>query len=228
MKVGSITTDIIRNGLVFNIDPANRASTIPSTSTLKTFNTIDLSQSGSIVTDATWEAGSPPTFDFDGSDGYIDFGNPTELQFTDSFSISGWFKSSSSTSQRIVSKDDATNRSYFVQIATNGSVEASVYTSNTQQKNTSASGLADGNFHHFVFTFENGVGTKLYIDNGTPTTDSFANSIDNDSADFEIGRRGFGDKYFNGNIGPTQIYNRALSANEVLHNYNALKGRFGL
>ena len=31
---------------------------------------------------------------------------------------------------------------------------------------------------------------------------------------------------FNGNIGPAQIYNRALSANELLHNYNALKGRF--
>ena len=33
---------------------------------------------------------------------------------------------------------------------------------------------------------------------------------------------------FNGNIGPVQIYNRDLSANEVLHNYNALRGRFGL
>ena len=34
--------------------------------------------------------------------------------------------------------------------------------------------------------------------------------------------------FFNGNIGPYHIYNRALSSTEVLHNYNALKGRFGL
>ena len=34
--------------------------------------------------------------------------------------------------------------------------------------------------------------------------------------------------YFQGSIGPIHIYNRTLSANEVLHNYNALKGRFGL
>ena len=54
---GEITTRIVKDGLVFNMDPANRASTIPSTSTTKTFNTINLSQSGSIVTDATWEAG---------------------------------------------------------------------------------------------------------------------------------------------------------------------------
>ena len=34
--------------------------------------------------------------------------------------------------------------------------------------------------------------------------------------------------YFNGNIGPVKIYNRALSAAEVLQNYNQLKSRFGL
>ena len=31
---------------------------------------------------------------------------------------------------------------------------------------------------------------------------------------------------YNGNIANVHIYPRALSANEVLHNYNALKGRF--
>ncbi len=71
MNFGSITTPIVTDGLVFNMDAANRASTIPSTSTLKTFNTIDLTQSGSIITDSTWEDGSPPTFNFDGTDGYI-------------------------------------------------------------------------------------------------------------------------------------------------------------
>jgi hypothetical protein len=34
--------------------------------------------------------------------------------------------------------------------------------------------------------------------------------------------------YFNGNIYQTSIYNRALSATEVLQNYNATKTRFGL
>ena len=43
-----------------------------------------------------------------------------------------------------------------------------------------------------------------------------------------------GDPYLNnsrwlvGNIATAQIYNRALSASEVLQNYNATKGRFGL
>ena len=67
IRRGEITTKIVSDGLVFNIDAANRASTIPSTSTTKTFNTINPSQSGTIVTDATWEDGSPPSFDFAGS-----------------------------------------------------------------------------------------------------------------------------------------------------------------
>ena len=46
MKYGSITTGIIADGLVFNMDAANRASTIPSTSTTTAFNTVDTAISG--------------------------------------------------------------------------------------------------------------------------------------------------------------------------------------
>jgi hypothetical protein len=35
-------------------------------------------------------------------------------------------------------------------------------------------------------------------------------------------------RYFNGRVSQTQIYNRALSASEILQNYNAQKGRYGL
>jgi hypothetical protein len=39
------------------------------------------------------------------------------------------------------------------------------------------------------------------------------------------GSRGY---YYNGDIAIVRVYNKALSASEVLFNYNALKGRFGL
>jgi hypothetical protein len=43
-----------------------------------------------------------------------------------------------------------------------------------------------------------------------------------------VARDSFESRYFNGNIAIAQIYNRALSAQEVLQNYNATKTRFGL
>ena len=67
IRRGSISTPIIADGLVFNMDAANRASTIPSTSTDKTFNTVDTSVSGSFINDPViWaspmngKASSPP------------------------------------------------------------------------------------------------------------------------------------------------------------------------
>jgi hypothetical protein len=35
-------------------------------------------------------------------------------------------------------------------------------------------------------------------------------------------------RYFNGSIAQTTIYNRALSASEVLQNFNATRARFGI
>jgi len=57
---------------------------------------------------------------------------------------------------------------------------------------------------------------------------SFNSNITNDNDSLRIGSHLNNSREYTGNIGTTQIYNRALSSSEVLHNYNALKGRFGL
>jgi Concanavalin A-like lectin/glucanases superfamily len=44
----------------------------------------------------------------------------------------------------------------------------------------------------------------------------------------DIGQDNQGSRFFNGNIASCQIYNRALTSTEVLQNFNATKGRFGL
>ena len=72
MKYGSITTGIIADGLVFNVDPANRASTIPSSTTSKTFNTLDTSISGSFINDTIYDSSTiSPSYAFDGTGDYI-------------------------------------------------------------------------------------------------------------------------------------------------------------
>jgi hypothetical protein len=46
---------------------------------------------------------------------------------------------------------------------------------------------------------------------------------------WKTGRRAFSaDSMFQGNLSKLKIYNRVLTASEVLQNYNATKGRFGL
>jgi hypothetical protein len=68
---------------------------------------------------------------------------------------------------------------------------------------------------------------SIYINGVFKDNTSKSGTIDDNGSDFYIGYlAGIPSYAFNGNIGPIQIYNRALSANEVLHNYNALKSRF--
>jgi hypothetical protein len=45
---------------------------------------------------------------------------------------------------------------------------------------------------------------------------------------FYVGGDPTGNDYFQGYIALVQVYNRALSATDVLQNYNAQKTRFGL
>jgi hypothetical protein len=204
------------NGLGSSLDVLDRIGDAPeSTANSVSINMIPNNRH-------SYPAGYTPTqvtnafsMEFDGVDDLINCGNPTELQFTSDFSISGWFKTSSTASQRILSKDDGTNRSYYIQLNGNSYLRGAVFTGNTQQPNNAGSGLADGNWHNFVFTFENGVGTKLYIDGGTPNLDTFTGALDNDPAIVTIGSRGDGANKFNGNIDEVAIFNYALSARQV-------------
>jgi hypothetical protein len=73
----------------------------------------------------------------------------------------------------------------------------------------------------------------LYI-NGSPAvvTESDSESITNpisNASNYNIGgRNNQAGQVFPGNIANVAHYNRALSASEILQNYNAQKSRFGL
>jgi hypothetical protein len=230
MKYGSITTDIIADGLVFNMDPANRASTIPSTSTTKTFNTLDTSISGSIITDGTWEAGSPPSFDFDGSDGYIQTnyaaGNNLSI-----FTINVWFKVDNASynfstlvSSRINGISTSKGFDLYVGSSGTGILTARIY-QNAGTLVETGNVIANNQWNNAVMSYD-GSTLFLYL-NGLFINSTSANySTSNANIVFGRWNADVSSTFANGNIGTTQIYNRALSANEVLHNYNALKSRF--
>ena len=65
-RVGSITTDVIADGLVFNMDAANRAS-YPKTGTTIT-NTINVSQTGTLSSSPTFIDVDSGVIDFDDTD----------------------------------------------------------------------------------------------------------------------------------------------------------------
>jgi hypothetical protein len=83
-----------------------------------------------------------------------------------------------------------------------------------------------GVWFHIVATY-NGSTTSLYKNGLLDSSASgITSTIKNNIKNLTIGVRG--GQYFRGHIAVARIYSKALSANEVLQNFNALRGRYGI
>jgi hypothetical protein len=97
----------------------------------------------------------------------------------------------------------------------------------------SASSLANI-WHHFVFVFKQQIQDNSIYINGVSQTLSKKKGNTNltsnrsFSTNFRIGSWTGGSYYYDGDMAIAKVYNRELTADEVLQNYNATKGRFGL
>jgi hypothetical protein len=95
--------------------------------------------------------------------------------------------------------------------------------------------LKNNGFHHVVAIFRNqSVNTNNLWLNGVQQTLSqqfgTTNNTSNLTNQFKIASNGWhvSNQLWRGSISSCQVYNRALSSQEILQNYNATKTRFGL
>jgi len=236
MDFGNTTTNIIRSGLVFNMDAANRKS-YPKTG-ITWFDTIN--NNNGTISGASFETINNGIFDFDGSDDYIDCGDSDDLSFGDgssdsAFSISAWIKMDSAVRFRICSKYDNNKWEYLFTTSGGKELVFNLYSQNTSNRigrRTSSINSLVGSWAHICATYDSSGGSsgiKLYV-NGAQADNLDNNSgtyvaTQNNTAPFRIGTADLS-HYANGQIANMQVYNRALSSTEVAQNYNALKSRF--
>jgi hypothetical protein len=93
-------------------------------------------------------------------------------------------------------------------------------------------GVNTSSWFQVVGTFITG-SRKLYVNGILKNSDSATGTIATNAGGVSIGAYGGysgggRDYYYNGDIAIVRVYNKELSASEVLTNYNSLKGRFGL
>ena len=69
-----------------------------------------------------------------------------------------------------------------------------------------------------------GATRKVYINGQQVSTSN--ESPATVTGNIRIGKAG--GNYWNGSFGPIKLYDKILTDSEILQNYNALKGRFGL
>ena len=223
--------NIVTDGLVMYLDAANQKS-YPGSGTAW----VDLSGNGNISTltnGPTWN--SNDVMVFDGVDDQINRGsrNGTSFTDTDNMTVSVFLKINNKNVAGVLGRfstgaiyDGWTIWVYLDKIIFFNTNEFGNY--DPAYNNTGYS-FTNGEWFHFAVTRDSVNKTLKWYVNGVlnqeyTTTSSIYRKTNNGISFGHLDNN----NYLNGSIGPCQIYNRALTATEVLQNYNAQKGRFGL
>ena len=233
---GNVAPKTVKDGLILYLDVANTKSYVSGSTTWN-----DLSRSGnngSLINGPTFNNGNSGSIVFDGVNDYV---NLPEIK-PNLFTLSCWFKATGVPStndgsgcELIISNPQlfggviqyALSYSWLnqnVNFAVQSNGAAAITPSNSVLRNTIYNAVG-------VFT---GTRNQIYINgsfvietvntNGPiyPTTGDRSARIGAWNSPSYLGFT----RFFNGNIYQALIYNRPLSASEVLQNYNATKTRY--
>jgi hypothetical protein len=218
---------IVEDGLVLNLD-AGVSSSYPGSGTTWT----DLSGSGNtgtLTNGPTYSSANGGALVFDGTNDFIDFTSDFNLLPTAGLTVSVWFKTTVADRWLVNKTSNISTNGYvlisngagLMQFGVAGAPGASVST---------PSAITTGAWINIVGTWTPSTSLLMY-QNGTQVTSnttSIPASITNPSVNIEIGRNVAGTDNWNGSLSQLLIYSRALTAQEISQNYNALKNRFGL
>jgi hypothetical protein len=225
--------NIVTNGLVLYLDASNTKSYI-SGSTI--WNDVSRSgNNGTLVNGPTFNSENGGSIVFDATNDFANLGTNINFStYNSGFTIGFWVKLSNTSSQ---------NRYLFSKL-TNGGADNQFsvvygYVSNTFELYAGVGGanqtirtnsqivVNDTNWHLLYYTV--GTTTQGYLDGTSRFTNtyaslSFTSSTNSNYLSSFNGSQNFG----NLSVSNMVLYDRTLSASEVLQNYNATKSRFGL
>ena len=163
---------------------------------------------------------------FDGVDDYVQVSNSAILNITDAITVEAWVYNTrtyggASYDQIFGKAMDVAYSAYWQQ--SSGIIVFRLYLAATStdkvQRNLNANQKIEVNvWKHLVFTY-NGSTMKIYVNGSLDNTVNYSGSIGTNADYFGIGKDPDRNYYFTGLIDEVRIYNRALSADEVMQHY---------
>jgi hypothetical protein len=214
--------NIVTDGLVLALDAASERSYSGTGTTWTDLsgNSID----GTLTNGPTFSSGNGGSFLFDNFDDYVSLGASSQFSITNQMSVFSWVKIDSFTSwDGIFGTYSGTNFVHFQ--LSSGRINIYVYGPGAGYGYDQ---LTAGEWSNGGFTFGSSVLTVYLNGVAMPTTVTGSTANVSSTTEVSIGRAYSGDRDLGGYVATTDVYNRALSSAEVVQNYNAIKGRFGL
>ena len=236
--IGGGNNDIVREGLVFWVDSGQHKSYIGSGTTIYDMSGQD--NNGTLTNSPSFSDGN---IDLDGTNDYINFGDVADYEwaFNEEFTICAWFYLDSDQNGMIASKAESSGnyRGWYLYFKeTDNKLTQTLYSDTSPSyrwANVTDSGISGPhNTWYYVCSMYPGAANagKFYLNGvevaSTLTYNTLGANTTANSEPFSIGMRSTTSLPFNGKIPIVQMYNRNLSASEVLYNFNANRARFGI
>jgi len=229
---------IVTDGLVLALDAANLKS-YPGSGT--TWNNLSgTTISGSLVAGVGFSSENSGVMVFDGTDDTVLLGNSNNITGDNlqTLTASVWVKYSKSTSARIFQVAGAGGLILFGLVANEATgAQVPEWTGllgllTRLPGDTATSWLTHQDNYHLKNRYINVVGVingnsrRVYIDGELKASDE--NGMLSVTGNTGNARIGSTTVTYQGNVGLLTFYRRALSAQEILQNFNATRGRFGV
>ena len=221
--------NIVTDGLVLALDAGNTKSYQSGSATW--FDKSGNANNGTLTNGPTFSSANGGSIVFDQVDDFVTAPNNSSINLTEAGgAVSVWVKTgvnaTGSLNGNLVGKTNTYSNGYWL-VKYNNKVRMSLY-GNSNLEMIGERSITDNIWHYVVATWTSSQLT-IYIDGALDKTQSYNFAFTTATNPLYIGRQNnTGEGYFRGNISQVQIYNRALSAQEVLQNYNATKSRFNL
>jgi surface protein len=218
------------NENVLVLDAGNPLS-YPGTGTTWT----DLSgnnNNGTLINGPTFDSANGGSIVFNGVSQYVNCGNASNLKFTNNFTINVWVKFNSLLGpQAIISNNE--NGGYGILANSASSRLETFYWINGSYRKAGEDmvNYNTSSWFNISVTF-NGSNVLFYRNGNLIQSVSAIGTVSTNNLPLLIGANpnisGNYEDFFNGKISQVQTYNKVLTPTELLANFNATKGRYGL
>jgi hypothetical protein len=215
--------NIVKEGLVLYLDAASGTSYSPYTSGVTWGDISGNGNNGTLTNGTSYTSGNGGSILFDGVDDYVPT-NYDGVLGTNPRSFAIWFNPNSSANKNLIGYGQETSKKMWDILLYNGNIGIHLYNSGAEAGTPYTIGvwqyITFTYTHPTIYSYMNGIYKNSYTDNTIDTGATKKLNIARGAYDVYA--------YYNGTVANIQIYNRALSAQEVLQNFNAQKSRFNL
>ncbi len=218
---------IVTNGLVLCVDAGNPRS-YPGTGTVWN-DAISSGYNFTLTNGPTYSSSNLGFFNFDGVNDFAVSGYNSALD-TQTPTVEVWVKTNATSQNGFWFEKGAVNTQYAL-FQEGANITWRLTTNVVSLTAPAASFMSTSNWAQVVGTYTSG-DRRIYVNGVQVANDTLAYTIPTNTSGMSIGayggNSGANAYWYNGALSICRVYNRALSAAEVLQNFNAIRGRYGI